>query len=72
VRKVAKWQRSANERYAYWTTNLSAPHAVGPWVQALISYNQWNAFASWSASLAWAVQRANRSIRALGGNYGLI
>lgn len=72
VRRIAKWARSGNERYAYWTTNLSAPHAVGPWVHAVISYNQQNAFASWEPSLKWAVQRANRSLRAAGATYRLI
>jgi hypothetical protein len=72
VRKLAKWQRTDNERYAYWTTYLSAPHAVGPWVRALIAYNKWNAFSSWEPSLKWAVDRANRSLRALGAAYQLI
>ena len=72
VRRIANWSRSGNERYAYWTSNLSAPHAVGPWVHAVISYNQQNAFASWGPSLDWAVRRANRSLRALGATYHLI
>jgi|GEM_PF-1630214 len=73
VRKIAKWTHSGNERYAYWTTDLSyPPHAVGPWVHALISYNQWNAFVSWGPSLDWAVQRVNRSIRAGHGTYRVI
>jgi hypothetical protein len=73
VRKIAMWQRSGNERYAYWTTNLSGPpYAVGPWVRALIAYNKWNAFSSWEGSLNWAVQRANRSLRNLNGGYQLI
>jgi hypothetical protein len=73
VRRIANWRHSGNERYAYWTTNLSyPPHAVGPWVHALISYNRWNAFADWGPSLAWAVERVNRSIRAGGGSYRVI
>lgn len=73
VRRLASWLRSGNERYAFWTTGLSyPPHAVGPWVRAVIAYNQWNAFASWEASLKWAVQRTKRSIRALGGSYRVI
>jgi hypothetical protein len=73
VRQIARWRRDGNERYAFWTTNLSyPPHAVGPWVHAVISYNRWNAFASWDASLRWAVQRVNRSIRAGHGSYRVI
>lgn len=73
IRKIAKWRHAGNERYAYWTTNLSGPpHAVGPWVRAVIAYNKSNAFASWGPSLDWAVQRANRSIRSLGGGYQII
>ena len=71
VRRLANWRRAGNERFAYWTTNLSYPHAIGPWVHATISYNRWNAFASWGPSLAWAVQRANRSLRNVGANYHL-
>jgi hypothetical protein len=72
VRKVAKWQHSGNERYAFWTTAPSFPHAVGPWVHAVISYNQWNAFSSWAPSLRWAVQRANRSLRNAGAGYSMV
>jgi hypothetical protein len=72
VRQIAKWQRSGNERYAYWTTYLSAPHAVGPWVRAVIAYNKFNAFSSWEPSLKWAVDRANLSLRNLGAAYQLI
>lgn len=72
VRKIAKWERDGNERYAYWTTAPSVPHAVGPWVRALIAYNKWNAFESWGPSLEWAVVRTKRSLRALGASYELI
>jgi hypothetical protein len=73
VRQIANWRHADNERYAYWTTAVSSPpHPLGPWVHGLIAYNKWNAFASWAPSLAWAVQRANRTIRGKGGNYGLI
>src|SRR5262249_39514716 len=72
VRQIAKWRRSGNERYAFWTTNLSTPHAVGPWVHAVISYNKWNAFSSWEPSLKWAVQRANRSLKSMKANYRVI
>jgi hypothetical protein len=72
VRRIANWRRSGNERYAYWTSSLSYPHAVGPWVHAVISYNRWNAFSPWGPSLDWAVRRANRSLRAVGARYRLI
>lgn len=72
VRRLARWQRDGNERYAYWTTGPSYPHAVGPWVRALIAYNRWNAFLPWGPSLRWAVQRTRRSLRSLGAYYRLI
>jgi hypothetical protein len=72
VRRIANWRHAGNERYAYWTSNLSAPHAVGPWVHGVISYDRWNAFADWGPSLDWAVRRANRSLRRLGARYHLI
>jgi hypothetical protein len=72
VRRIANWRRDGNERHAYWTTDLSFPHGVGPWVHGVISYKRWNAFESWGPSLDWAVQRANRSLRALGASYSII
>lgn len=72
VRRIASWKRAGNERYAYWTSAPSAPHAIGPWVHAVISYNRWNAFDSWEASLDWAVRRANRSLRSAGARYYII
>jgi hypothetical protein len=73
VRWIAKWKQSGNERYAHWTNNYSyKPHAIGPWVHAVISYNQFNAFKPWGPSLKWAVQHANRAIRTAGADYQLI
>lgn len=69
---IANWRRSGDERYAYWTSAPSAPHALGPWVHAVISYNRWNCYFPWEPSLEWAVQRANRSLRARGASYHLI
>jgi len=72
VRKIANWRRAGNERYAFWTTAPSAPYAVGPWVHSLISYDKYNAFASWEPSLKFAVQRTQRSLRRLGARYRVI
>jgi hypothetical protein len=73
VRWIAKWKQSGNERYAHWTNNYSyRPHAIGPWMHAVISYNKYNAFKPWGPSLTWAVQRANRTIRSQGADYQLI
>ncbi|HTS62660.1 MAG TPA: hypothetical protein VMH28_11595 [Candidatus Acidoferrales bacterium] len=72
VRWIANWKQSGNERYAHWTDNYSyKPHAIGPWVHAVISYNQHNAFKSWGPSLKWALKRANQAIRRAGANYQL-
>jgi hypothetical protein len=70
---MANWRHSDNERYAFWTSDTSAPLAtVGPWLHAIISYNWWNAYFPWGPSLDWAVQRANRTLRADGWRYRLI
>jgi len=72
VRKIARWRRSGNERYAYWTSYLSAPHAVGPWVHAVISFNKPNAFRSWGPSLDGAVKQANKTLLRMGAKYHLV
>ena len=72
LRHIARWQRTGNERYAFWTTNTSNAMSIGPWMHALISYDQWNAFSSWEPSLAWTVQRTNNYLRRHGQTFRMI
>ncbi len=59
VRKQKKWVREGNERYAYWTTNLSDFGAAHYWLQHVLTYKKFNAFKPWAESLKHAVQMSN-------------
>ncbi len=72
LRKLRKWTREGNERYAYWTTNVSDSLLDGRWLHRLLTYPKDNAFQSWEGSLQYAVQKASRDIRNKGGHYDLI
>ncbi len=64
VRFAKGWRRAGNDRYAYWTT---APAPCTPlaecWVNAILGYDQPNAWQSWHPSLRYAVREANRAAR---------
>jgi hypothetical protein len=72
VRRLAGWRRDGNDHYAFWTTNLSSEPTLALWVAHLITYDVENAFASWQPSLADAVTRTNRGLRAAGCSYQVI
>jgi hypothetical protein len=72
LRKLKMWRREGNERYAYFTTSLSDLLTDVFWLQALLTYSEPNAFASWRPSLEFAVRTTNRWLGAHGSNYRVI
>ncbi|MCA2962335.1 MAG: hypothetical protein INH40_00355 [Acidobacteriaceae bacterium] len=72
VRKIARWRREGNERYAYWTTSPSRSVTPSRWIANLITYDVENAFAPWGPSLEYAVSRTNRDLRKEGYTFQLI
>lgn len=72
VRSIIAWQREGNERYAYWTRQLTDSLVLSRWLANLIVYDVENAFLPWEESLAYAVKRTNRNIRAAGKSYRVI
>ena len=64
VRELKAWQRTADERFAYFTTAPSPGPSVTHWLRALFSYPRRNDFESWYPSLQWARSRANQLILA--------
>jgi len=71
-KRIIAWQREGNERYAYWTRQLTDSMVLSRWLANLIVYDVENAFLPWEESLAYAVQRTNRNIRAAGESYRVI
>ncbi|HEY2407228.1 MAG TPA: hypothetical protein VGI10_14560 [Polyangiaceae bacterium] len=59
VRKLKGWKHDGNERYAYWTTDLSDAIGDHYWLQHILTYDQFNAFDSWEKSLEFAKNKAN-------------
>jgi hypothetical protein len=72
IRRLAGWTRDGNERYAYWTSTLAYAITYSRWVANLVTYDVENAFLPWADSLAHAVRRTNRDMRAEGFNYRVI
>lgn len=64
--KRKNWKRSGNERYAYWTKNRAGVGPVHYFLQHLLTYNQFNAYQSWEASLKYAVAQSNNMLIADG------
>jgi hypothetical protein len=62
VRKLKAWTREGNERYAYWTTNLSDFAADHYWLQHLLTFNENNAYQPWEKSLKYAVSTTNKML----------
>ena len=64
VRKLKGWKREGNEKYAYWTTDLSTGIVDIYWLQSLLTYPTYNAWQSWEPSLAYAVRKTNAALGA--------
>lgn len=72
VRKLKKWVKSGNERYAYWTTNLAYGITPVYWLQHLFTYPKFNAFDSWEPSLKYATAMTNAMLAKDDAGYTVI
>jgi hypothetical protein len=59
VRKLKGWKHEGNERYAYWTTDLSDAIGDHYWLQHILTYDKFNAFQPWEKSLEYAKNKSN-------------
>ena len=66
------WRHEGNERYCYWTTAPAYALTPSIWLYHLFMYNRRSDFRSWAPSLAYAVQRTNRTLRNEGFSYEVI
>jgi hypothetical protein len=53
------WVRNGNEGYAYFTTDISFANAGHYWLQHILTYDKFDAFQPWSASLEDAKKKTN-------------
>jgi hypothetical protein len=72
VRKLKGWKKAGNERYAYWTTDLSVGKTDVYWLQHLLTFPEPNAGKPWEKSLAYAVKNTNANLAGDGEKYRLI
>ena len=72
LRHLRGWQRSEDDRFAYWTTRPSPGPVTRFWIRALFNYPRFNAFDNWRPSLNYAVRETNRQLRNVGYNYQVI
>lgn len=73
LRFLKGWQRTATDRFAYWTT--APPPTVNlpsRWIYFLLKYDQRNDFQSWAPSLGWTLAATRGYIRGSGGGYNVI
>jgi hypothetical protein len=62
VRKLKGWKKAGNERYAYWTTDVSFGITDIYWLQHLLTFPEFNAGEPWEKSLAYAVRKTNGAL----------
>jgi hypothetical protein len=70
--KYADWRREGNERYAYWTTNLSSSGTSAFWMYNIFRYSKRSAKLSWAPLLADAVQRTRNDLTRCKETYRVI
>lgn len=63
VRTLKKWVRAGNERYAYWTSNLSDWAPDHYFFQRLLTYDQFNSYQPLEKSLKYAVDETNKMLQ---------
>jgi hypothetical protein len=60
VRKLKQWVKGQDDRYAYWTTDLSDWATDHYFLQKLLTYDQYNAYQPLENSLKYAVAESNK------------
>lgn len=72
LRFMKNWQRTEDDRFAYWTTRPSPGPVTRFWIRSLFKYSSLNAFDNWHPSLRYAVRDTNRQLLNAGYNYRVI
>lgn len=70
--KFKNWQKQRDDRFAYFTNNLSITGTSTYWLYHLFTYPKANAFQDWGPSIAYAVAHTNADLRADSAGYQLI
>jgi hypothetical protein len=72
LRKLRAWQKTEDDRFAYWTTKPSPGPVTRFWIRSLFKYRKYNAHSNWEPSLQYAVKETNRLLRNEGFDYRVI
>ena len=72
LRKLKGWKRQGDQRFAYWTTNLSYPGTTVTLLTHLLTYPKKSGGQPWEPWLQYGVREANRELRAAREHYQLI
>lgn len=71
VRRLKNWTRTEDDRFAYFTTNVSYPLTAWAWLRGCLEYSRRNDYQSWSPSLEWAKRRATQILARKGYWYAI-
>jgi len=71
VRKLKKWTREGDDRFAYWTTNISSSNFTY-WLRKILGYPERNDHKDWGPSIRWAVAKVNSDLRRAGETFQVI
>jgi hypothetical protein len=71
VRERKNWRRTADDRFAYFTTAVSYPLTAWAWLRAVFEYSRRNDYQSWYPSLEWAKRRCTQILASKGEHYGI-
>jgi hypothetical protein len=71
IRQRKEWKRTATDRFAYFTTNVSYPLTTWAWLRSVFEYSQPNDYQSWYPSLEWAKRRCGRILRSRDYYFGI-
>ncbi|HEY3244336.1 MAG TPA: hypothetical protein VGM03_13400 [Phycisphaerae bacterium] len=71
LRERKNWRRTADDRFAYFTTSVSYPLTAWAWLRAVFEYPKRNDYQSWYPSLEWAKRRCGQILAGQGEHYGI-
>jgi hypothetical protein len=66
------WRKSGDDKFAYFTTNLSSGPTVTCWLYHLFTYPKRNSFHEWEPSLTHALNETNKDLSHNGETFRLI
>jgi hypothetical protein len=72
LRDLKGWQKAEDDRYAFFTSDVSDSMLDKFWFESLLNYDQDNAHRGWSAALTHAQNASNKRLAASGETYRVV